>query len=98
MSELINVSICTSDIPKERIKLADNGKKYMNIVVATRREQDAYGNTHTVYMSQSKEERENKVQRTYIGYGKAVVFSPTPVSAEDIEQMPSAPDTDDLPF
>ena len=40
MSDLINMSICVSDIPKSKIKQAENGKKYMNITVAKRRESD----------------------------------------------------------
>lgn len=70
MSDLINMSICVSDIAKSKIKQAENGKKYMNITVAKRREADSYGNTHTVFMSQSKEEREAKTDRVYIGIGK----------------------------
>ena len=42
MSDLINASICVTDIPKSKIKLAENGKKYMNITIATRREPDNY--------------------------------------------------------
>lgn len=97
MSDLINVSVCVSDIPRDKIKQADNGKKYMNITVARRREPDQYGNTHTVFMSQTKEERENKVPRTYIEQGKGVDFHSAPVTAESVEAMPPAPD-DDLPF
>ena len=71
---LINLSICLSDIPKDRIKLADNGKKYLNITVQDLREADEYGNTHSVYATQTKEEREAKEKRTYIGRGKEFVF------------------------
>ena len=31
---------------------------------------DKYGNTHTIYMMQSKEEREARADRIYIGKGK----------------------------
>lgn len=98
MSELINVSICVSDIPKERIKQAENGKKYINITVASRREADKFGNTHTVFMSQTKEEREAKEGRTYIGNGKAINFAPAASSPEAVAQMPPAEVVDDLPF
>lgn len=96
MSELINVSICVSDIPKTRIKQAENGKKYINVTIASRRETDQFGNTHTVFMSQTKEEREAKEARTYIGNGKAVEFKPA--SPESVAQMPPAEAVDDLPF
>lgn len=41
-------SLCLSDIPKELITTAANGKKYINIVVNKRREVSAYGHTHYV--------------------------------------------------
>lgn len=98
MSQLINLSICVSDIPKEQIKIAKNGKKYMNITVAERREIDQYDNTHTVFMSQTKEDREAKIDRTYIGSGKAINFAPVAVTPESVERMPPVSEIDDLPF
>lgn len=98
MSDLINASICVTDIPKSNIKLAENGKKYMNITIATRREPDKYENTHTVFMSQTKEEREARAERIYIGSGKGFNFTPNATTPESVDQMPVASDTDDLPF
>ena len=98
MSDLINASICVTDIPKYKIKLAENGKKYMNITIATRREPDKYENTHTVFMSQTKEEREAGTGRIYIGSGKGFDFTPAATTPESVDQMPVASDTDDLPF
>lgn len=97
MSELINVGICLSDIPKDRIKRAENGKVYANIVVSERREPDQYGNTHTIYMYQTKEERDAKANRSYIGQGKTVVFNSinTP---EKIETLSPIDQFEDLPF
>lgn len=93
---LISVSICLSDIPKDKIKQANNGKKYINLVVAKRREVSQYGETHTVFISQSKEEREAEGQKAYIGGGKE--FIPTnAVTTESVESMPPMVD-DDLPF
>lgn len=98
MSDLINASICVTDIPKSKIKLAENGKKYMNITIATRREPDKYENTHTVFMSQTKEEREARTERIYIGSGKGFDFTPAVTTPESVDQMPVTSDTDDLPF
>lgn len=100
MAELINISVCLSDIPKDRIKRADsNGKCYANICVAARREADKYGNTHTVYMQQTKEERNAKADRIFIGQGKEIIFAPVN-TPEAVEQMAPAPAQaiDDLPF
>lgn len=96
---LINCSICLSDIPKDRIKTFDkNGKKYLSIVVAELREADEYGNTHSIYISQTKEEREAREKRSYIGRGKAVVFNSQQPSIDEVAAMPPASYVDDLPF
>ena len=96
---LINCSICLSDIPADRIKLFDkNGKKYLSIVVADLREADEYGNTHSIYISQTKEEREAREKRTYIGRGKAEVFNSQQPSIDEVAAMPPANFVDDLPF
>ena len=56
--DLINVSICVSDIPKEKIVTAKNKKKYLNITVARMKEVDQYGKTHTVYIDEYKPKTE----------------------------------------
>ena len=105
---LINVSICLSDIPKERIKTSEkNGKKYLSIVVADKRETDQYGNDTTVYISQSKEERDAEVQKIYIGSGKKVAFNGNnqnnqqaaqPQPQQQQQTPPPVEPVDDLPF
>lgn len=95
---LINLSICLSDIPKDRIKLANNGKKYLSITVQDLKETDENGNTHSLYCTQTKEEREAKEKRTYIGRGKEVVFQSARPSVEQVAELPVAEDLDDLPF
>jgi len=92
------ISICLSDIPASARKKSDkNGKIYCEIVVDKRKEKDAYGNDLTVYVNQSKEEREAKKPKEYIGNGKTIEFSrPTPEATpipNNIEEQ-----TNDLPF
>lgn len=94
---LINLSICLSDIPRDRIKQANNGKKYLNITVQDLKEADDYGNTHSLYCTQTKEEREAHEKRTYIGRGKEVVFQRSP-SVDQVGDLPVAQYVDDLPF
>lgn len=101
---MINLGICLSDIPKERIVTAKNGKKYLNVTVDERRAEGKFGETHTVYLTPSKEERESKADKIYVGSGKELVFEnrghhkPTP------EERYSEPDDapldagDGLPF
>jgi hypothetical protein len=71
---MIVTSICLSDIPEDKITVSSNGKKYVNIVVDQRKEKDQYDNTHTAYMSQSKDERQAKVPKKYVGNGKEYTF------------------------
>ena len=71
---MIVISICLSDIPEDKITTSSNGKKYVNIIVDQRKEKDQYDNTHTVYMSQSKDERQAKVPKKYVGTGKEYTF------------------------
>lgn len=99
MSDLIIGSICLSDIPKDgRIRLGKDGRKYLNICIAKRREADQYGNTHTIYVSQSKEEREAKSSKCYIGSGRVYDPQPAATSPEAVDKMPPAEEVDDLPF
>ncbi|MDR0573024.1 MAG: hypothetical protein LBG96_03160 [Tannerella sp.] len=55
---LINISVCLTDLPKDKIKLAANGKKYINLCLSGRKETGKYGETHTLFVSQTKEERQ----------------------------------------
>ncbi len=71
---MIVTSICLSDIPEAKITTASNGKKYVNIVIDERKEKDKYDNTHTCYIRQTKEEREAKQAKVYVGNGKKIDF------------------------
>ncbi len=95
MSDFITGSLCLSDIPKDKIRQAGNGKKYLNICIASRRAPDEWGNTHAIYVMQDREERESKAPRCYIGQGRdrSATRSVTP---EDVAAMPPAEDYDDL--
>ena len=66
---MIKISICLSDLPKEKITTAGNGKKYVDLVVSERREPSKYGDTHTIYVPQMKEEREGNTPRVFVGKG-----------------------------
>jgi len=96
---MYSISICLSDLPKDKMKKPANGKVYMNLMVAERREPDQYGNDVTVFVSQTKEERDQQKPKSYVGQGKKIEFteSPTP---EQVEASPViTPDEfDDLPF
>ena len=72
---IINCSICLSDIPKEKIRQSKGGKLYLPITIQDLRvSPDQYGNTHSVFISTTKEEREQGVKRCYLGNGKAIAL------------------------
>ncbi|NDV46284.1 hypothetical protein D0T49_04430 [Paludibacter sp. 221] len=92
---MIQLSICLSDLPKDKIKQATNGKKYINLILTERKEIGQYGETHGISVSKTKEEREADSATIWVGSGKE--YRPASVTAEQIEELPIAQD-DDLPF
>lgn len=86
---MIVISVCVTDIPKENIKLSEkNGKKYVSFVVDERKQPDQFGNTHTVYMNQTKEKREANDPKVYVGNGKEYIFTKKETKTADYEQLP----------
>lgn len=98
---MITISICLSDIPTEARHKANNGKIYANFCIDERKEPDKMGNTHSVWISQTKEERQAKAEKKYVGSGKEYKFS----SSNNNQQPsgldsfpPQTADDDNLPF
>lgn len=98
-------SICLSDIPKELITTAKNGKKYLNIEIKQMRQPSQFGHTHTVKASVKRDERQEGVNY-YIGnlklskYGNDGEAQETP-GVTPVAQAPEydAPNNpNDLPF
>ena len=90
MSTLYNGSICVSDIPKDKLTQAKNGKLYLNLDLWINDEKDQYGNIGSVSVRQSKEQREAKEKKTYIGNFKPL--------EKQVSEAPSQEAFDDLPF
>ena len=67
MSNLYKVSICLSDIPKEALKVASNGKAYVSCDLWINDEKNQYGNIGTISITQTKEMRETKSPKEWIG-------------------------------
>lgn len=98
---MIVVSICLSDIDKSKITLSEkNNKKYISVVVDERKQPDNYGNSHTVYLNQSKEERTAKNAKIYIGNGKEYKFNQNNNTSGNNSIATWQPNNtiDDLPF
>lgn len=61
--DIINFSICLSDIEKNDIHISEsNNKKYISLSIGSMREMDKYGKTHNVWVNDYKPEKqpENK--------------------------------------
>ena len=93
-------SICLTDIPKDKITVSEkNGKKYLNISLWVNDELDQYQNVANISVSQTKDEREAKVKKTYIGnlkYAQAQATAKPATQAQPINTPPVM--ADDLPF
>jgi hypothetical protein len=89
MNQLFNGSICVSDIPKEKLTQAKNGKLYLNIDIWINADVDQYGNIGSVSVRQSKEQREAKEKKTYIGnFKKSELRQPDAPPADILEDLP----------
>ena len=89
------MSICVSDIPKERILKHENGKMYINVSTWDYDEPDQYDNDFSVQMSPTKQEIEKrkageKIDRVFIGNGR--------IWEQKTMQPISQAEVDDLPF
>jgi len=54
--DIINISVCLSDLPKEFITESKNSKKYINLKVVGKKEADQWGKTHSVEVDTWKPE------------------------------------------
>lgn len=93
---MISISVCLSDIPKDRMFVSDkSGKAYIELIVSEKKEPDQYGKTHSVYISQQREERLAKADKMYVGSGKALGNQETAKKPETVAPTDAL---DDLPF
>ena len=102
MASIIKGSINLDMIDKTKIFVGKKGK-YLPITITINDEVDPYGNQGPMVIEQSKEEREAKVAKIYLGNVKVVWSNGTNVAAaprdDQPQQVQSAPaPADDLPF
>ena len=71
MSNIVNASLDLTKIEKSKIIKGKKGS-YINITMFINDENDQYGNNASVIISQTKEEREAKTPRVYLGNGRTV--------------------------
>ncbi len=101
MALILATSINLNEIPKDKIIVGKKGK-YLPISITLNDELDQFGNQGPVIVSQSKEEREAKTPKVYLGNVK-LVWTNGEVKKFDVQQQ-TAPQPqvekveDDLPF
>ena len=103
MASIIATSINLNKIPKD--KIVDGAKgKYLPITITLNDELDQFGNNGPVTVQQSKEERDAKVEKIYLGNVKVVWTNDQNVGVAPKQQQPQAATpqpaqpVDDLPF
>lgn len=86
--KIISASIDLTKIDKSKINNHKNGGAYYNIEIFIKDEKDQYGNDCAISQSQSKEQREAKEKKVYIGNGKSVYDSNASVKSEERTDLP----------
>ena len=101
MSTLINASIRVDKLPKEKFVKGKDGAVYYNLTISVS-DETRFGNNVALMDSQTKEERDAKKPKNYLGNGKVIWTEGTVTLAEKEEEKISGfrPEaaTEDLPF
>ena len=102
MSAIINLSVNLENLPKEKFVKGKKGT-YYNFTVSVNDETNDYGSNVSAYDSQTKEEREAKQPKVYLGNVKVVWTNGDNVAAaprtDQPQQAAAQPQpVDDLPF
>ena len=102
MALILAASINLNEIPKDKIIVGKKGK-YLPISITLNDELDQFGNQGPVIVSQSKEEREAKQAKTYLGNVKLVWTNGEVKKFDNPQQQQATPVAaaaieDDLPF
>ena len=103
MASIIKANINLNVIPKEKIFNGKKGK-YLPITITLNDELDQFGNQGPVVVEQTKEERDAKAPKTYLGNVKVVWTNGQNVDTAPRDDNHSAPSPapaaaeEDLPF
>ena len=102
MASIIKASIDLTKIPKDKIYEGKKGK-YLPITITLNDELDQFGNQGPVVVEQTKEERDAKAPKTYLGNVKVVWSNgqnvdPAPRDNQSAPAPAPAAAEQDLPF
>ena len=106
MAGIVKGSINLNMIPKDKIIQGKKGK-YIPVSITVNDEEDQFGNFGPIIVDQTKEEREAKAPKTYLGnvrvvWSNGTFPSPTPFQGGQPKAQPkaepAAASEDNLPF
>ena len=104
MASIIKASINLSEIPTDKIITGKKGK-YLPVTITINDEVDQFGNQGPIVVAQTKEEREAKQKKVYLGNVQVVWTNGDNVAAAPRQDQPvqaapvgQAAPADDLPF
>ncbi len=100
MAGIVKANINLDAIPKDKIYKGKKGR-YLPISITINDEPDQFGNQGPVIVDQTKEEREAKTEKTYLGNVKVVWTNgtfPERVSEGQPQAKPQPKVEEDLPF
>jgi len=100
MAGIMKVNLNLDNIPKDKIYKGKKGS-YLTVVVTVNDDVDQFGNQGPVYVDQTKEERDSKEPKTYLGNVRVVWTNgefPEPAPRDNKEEAAVEETGDDLPF
>ncbi len=97
MASLINLNINVENLPKEKFVKGKKGV-YYNFTISVNDDTNQFGQNVSAFDSQTKEEREAKKPKQYIGNGKVVWTDGKSTKAQQEAQPQDNNNNVDLPF
>lgn len=71
MATILNASLNVAKIDKTKLIAGKTGQ-FLNVTITINDEVDKFGNNASIFESQTKEEREAKTPKNYLGNGKVI--------------------------
>lgn len=98
MSALLNVSLRVDKLPKEKFVQGKDGAVYYNFTIGVNDDCNQYGQNVSLTDSQTKEEREAKKPKSYLGNGNVIWTDGNIKVAEKKQEVSKVEIDDNLPF
>ena len=102
MSAILNLNLRVDKLPKEKFVKGKDGAVYFNLTVSINDDTNQFGQNVTAIDSQTKEEREAKKPKNYLGNG-SVVWTDGKIVAvkrdtQEMAKQTTKEESADLPF